>query len=143
MALGGLLIGWLVYRRVRVEEEDFLQIPVLKNKWYFDEIYGFLFVRPAIWFAETFVYQWMDKVLIDGILHLFGKIAADIGSSLRNYIDKPVINGFFGDGTSRAVKWSGRNMRPIQSGHIQQYMLVSLLLLLAIAGLIYFLLMRV
>src|SRR5512141_2292631 len=36
VALGGLLIGWLVYRNVASPEEDFLQIPVLKNKWYLD-----------------------------------------------------------------------------------------------------------
>src|SRR5512140_2248862 len=40
VALGGLLIGWLVYRGVKTPEQDFLQIPVLKNKWYFDEIYS-------------------------------------------------------------------------------------------------------
>jgi len=143
VALGGLLVGWLVYRRVRSAEQDILQIPVLKNKWYFDEIYSFLFVKPAYWFAETFVLTLMDKGLIDGILHMFGQVTTDIGSSLRNYIDKPVINSFFGDGTSALIKWIGRSLRPIQSGRIQQYMLVSLLLLLAIAGLIYYFMMRV
>ena len=55
----------------------------------------------------------MDKGLIDGILHAFGKAAAAIGSTLRNVIDKPVINGFFGDGTGNAdveehpLAWNG------------------------------------
>ncbi len=47
VALGGLLLGWLNYRKVEIPEQDFLQIPVLKNKWYFDEAYDFLFIRPA------------------------------------------------------------------------------------------------
>ncbi len=143
VALGGLLIGWLVYRKVQTAQQDFLQIPVLKNKWYFDEIYDFLLIKPARWFAEVFVSQWMDKGLIDGILHLFGKVTAGAGSILRNAFDVPVINGFFGDGTGSLIKWSGRSLRPIQSGRIQQYMLFSLLVLLVIASVVYYFLMRV
>jgi NADH-quinone oxidoreductase subunit L len=143
VALGGLLIGWLTYRNVTSPEEDFLQIPVLKNKWYLDEIYGVLFIKPSIWFAETFVSQWMDKGAIDGTLHLFGRATAAVGSTLRNVIDKPVINRFFGDGTGSVIKWSGRSLRPIQSGRIQQYMVLSLLILIALAGLVYYFLVRV
>ncbi|HTP03155.1 MAG TPA: NADH-quinone oxidoreductase subunit L [Anaerolineales bacterium] len=143
VALGGLLIGWLVYRGVAAPEDDVLQVPVLKNKWYVDEIYNAVFVRPSIWFAEVFVSQWMDKGVIDGILHAFGKAAAAVGTWLRNVIDLPVINGFFGDGTSKVVKAAGSNLRPIQSGRIQQYMVVSLIVLIALAGLIYFFIMRV
>ena len=140
VALGGLLIGWLVYRGIQTAKQDFLQIPVLKNKWYMDEIYNFLFIKPSYWFAETFVYKWMDKGLIDGILHLVGKVTADIGSTIRTYFDLPVINRFFGDGIGWLIKWTGLNLRPIQSGRIQQYMLASLLILLLIAGLLYYLL---
>ncbi len=143
VALGGLLVGWLVYRNVQSAKEDALQIPVLKRKWYFDEMYDFAFVRPSIWIAETLVYQWMDKGLIDGILHMFGKATGAAGSLLRNGIDKPVINGFFGDGTASVVQGTGRSLRPIQTGRIQQYMLVSLVLILALVGLAYYLFMRV
>ena len=143
VALGGLLIGWLVYRNVTSARQDFLQIPVLKNKWYFDEIYNFLFVKPAYWFAETFVSQWMDKGLFDGILHLFGRATNGVGSSIRNYFDVPIINRLAGDGTAHVTQWIGRNLRPIQSGRIQQYMLVSLIVLLAIAGLLFYILVRV
>ena len=37
-----------------------------------------------------------------------------------------MINEFLGDGTSQVVKWTGRNFRPIQTGRIQQYMMLSL-----------------
>jgi NADH-quinone oxidoreductase subunit L len=143
VALGGLLVGWLVYRNVKSAATDALQIPVLKHKWYVDEIYDFIFVRPAYWFAATFVSDWMDKGLIDGILHGFGKVTAHVGSTLRNAVDKPVINGFFGDGTASVVQGTGRSLRPIQTGRIQQYMLVSLIVLLAIAGLAYYFLVRI
>ncbi|HEY5984518.1 MAG TPA: NADH-quinone oxidoreductase subunit L [Anaerolineales bacterium] len=142
VAFGGLFVGWLAYRRTRTPAEDALQIPVLKKKWYIDEIYSALLIRPAYWIAETLVYQTMDKGLIDGLLHLFGKGTAAIGSGLRNVIDKPVINAFFGDGTAHVVQGTGRNMRAVQSGRIQQYMLVALLIMMVVAGLAYFLLIR-
>src|ERR1700752_1203162 len=40
VALGGLYVGWLTYRGVNSPAEDRLQIPLLKNKYYFDELYA-------------------------------------------------------------------------------------------------------
>ncbi|MEM5775065.1 MAG: proton-conducting transporter membrane subunit, partial [Anaerolineaceae bacterium] len=60
VALGGLLAGWWVYRRQAAGEPDLLERPlgwvhrVLKNKYYFDEIYQFLFIRPSRWISDTF-----------------------------------------------------------------------------------------
>jgi NADH-quinone oxidoreductase subunit L len=132
VALGGLFFGWLYYRNVNSAKEDFFQIPVLKNKWYFDEIYNFLFVKPAYWLAETFVYQWMDNTVIDGILHLFGKGTQWLGDKIRTYIDLKVINEGFGDGTGNLVKWTGRSLRPVQTGRVQQYMLAALLTIIIV-----------
>jgi len=140
VALGGLFFGWLVYRNVQTAAQDKLQIPVLKNKWYFDEIYDVVFIKPAIWFSEVFVSLWMDKGVIDGFLHLFGKVTISIGSTIRNYFDLPVINRFFGDGTANVTQWGAKKLRLIQSGRIQQYMLVSLVVILALAGLLFYLL---
>ena len=38
----------------------------LLNKWYFDELYDFLFVRPAVWLAREF-WQVGDVQVIDGV----------------------------------------------------------------------------
>jgi NADH-quinone oxidoreductase subunit L len=141
VALGGLTAGYFVYRNVKSPAEDKLQIPVLKNKWYVDELYNFIFIKPAVWFSEVFVSQWMDKGLIDGILHLFGPATGGVGSGIRNYFDVPVINRFFGDGIAEATWWFGKNLRPIQTGRIQQYLLLSLIVLFVVGGLLYFLLM--
>jgi NADH-quinone oxidoreductase subunit L len=40
----------------------------LLNKWYFDEIYEFLFVRPTKWFGR-FLWQKGDLGTIDGFLN--------------------------------------------------------------------------
>ena len=141
VALGGLTLGWLVYRNVNSPAEDRLQIPLLKNKYYFDEAYNFLFVKPAIWFAETFVYQWMDKGLIDGILHIFGPLTQGLGSIIRNYFDLPVINRFFGDGSADATYWFGNKLRAVQTGRIQQYLMFALVTFIVVGAVLYFFLL--
>ncbi len=138
VALGGLLLGWLVYRNVKSPAEDKLQLPVLKNKWYFDEAYDFLFVKPAYWIAETLVYKWMDKGVLDGILHFIAHITGVIGAAIRNYIDLRVINETIGDGTANTVKWMGFNLRPVQTGRIQQYMLASFVVLIVVGAVLYY-----
>jgi len=140
VALGGLYLGWLAYRKVQTPAQDKLQIPVLKNKWYFDEVYQALFIRPSVWFAETFVSRWVDSGAIDGVLHSFGRTTAQIGHALRNYVDKPVINEALGDGSAHLTQWFGRNLRPIQTGRIQQYMMLALVVFMIVAGLLFYLL---
>jgi NADH-quinone oxidoreductase subunit L len=142
VALGGLFVGWFVYRDIKSVEQDKLQISFLKNKYYFDELYNYVFIQPALWFSEVFVSQWMDKGFIDGILHIFGPATGGIGYAIRNYFDVPVVNKFFGDGSADVTYWFGKNLRPIQTGRIQQYLLLSLIILFVIGGLLYALLVR-
>ncbi|MEN8172745.1 MAG: hypothetical protein ABFS03_07665, partial [Chloroflexota bacterium] len=132
VALGGLLLGWLVYRKVEVGQEDPLKkplgplYPVLQNKYYFDELYDLIFVKPAAWISETLSYQWLDRGLIDGILHGIARVTYRTGSLFRDYIDVPIINGF-GDLVGESVKKFGHKVRGIQTGRIQQYMVFALI----------------
>lgn len=141
VALSGLYLGWLIYRNVQSPAQDRFQIPLLKNKYYFDEIYNSVFVRPAYWFAETFVYRWMDKGLIDGFLHIFGPATQGFGSVIRNYFDLPVINRFFGDGSADVTYWFGEKLRLIQTGRVQQYLMLALVIFIAIGAVLYFFLL--
>jgi NADH-quinone oxidoreductase subunit L len=140
VALGGLFLGWLVYRNVKSTTQDFLQIPVLKNKWYFDEIYNLVFIKPASWISEKFTTMYMDQTVIDGFLHGVARFSLFLGHAFRNYFDKPFINEFIGDGTGNMVKVSGSELRKIQVGRIQYYMVVSITVFVIFAFLYYFLL---
>jgi NADH-quinone oxidoreductase subunit L len=141
VALGGLTLGYFVYRNVKSQSEDRLQIPLLKNKYYFDEAYDFLFIKPATWFAETFVYKWMDQGVIDGILHAFGPVTDGIGSAIRNYFDLPVINRLIGDGSADVTYWFGGKMRAVQTGRVQQYLMFALVTFVIIGAALYFFLL--
>lgn len=142
VALGGLYLGWLVYRNIPKGSNDPLEKPLgfiytlLKNKYYFDELYDKVFVQPAYWFAETFVYEWMDRGVIDGILHTVSRVAFSLGQIFRNWIDVPIVNGF-GDFMGESVKKLGRSFRVLQTGRVQQYMIIALVF--AFGTLFYFL----
>jgi hypothetical protein len=58
-----------------------------------------------------------------------------VGGILRNYFDKPVVNGF-GDFVGEGIKKIGRNLKVLQTGHVQQYLLMALVL--AFGAMFYF-----
>jgi NADH-quinone oxidoreductase subunit L len=130
----GLLGGYWVYgmERVKAGEPDPLSKPlgkfytVLQNKYYFDEFYQWAFVEPTKTIAAKVVYEWMDRGVIDGILHWIGRTTETIAGYFRLF-DLHVING--------GVDWlkdrfldAAREFRAIQAGKIQEYMWLSLLI---------------
>jgi NADH-quinone oxidoreductase subunit L len=141
VALGGLYTGWLVYRNVNSPAEDRFQVPLLKNKYYFDEFYDRVFVKPAYWFAENVVYKFMDQGVIDGVLHFFGPATDKIGSFIRNYIDLLIVNETVGDGSYKITQWFGHRLRAVQTGRIQQYLMFALVVFIAIGAVLYFFLL--
>jgi NADH-quinone oxidoreductase subunit L len=132
VALGGLTLGWLVYRGIPAGAADPLSRPLgffytwLREKYYIDQFYDRVFVRPAYWFAETFAYRWIDRGIIDGFLHLIARFALRVGAFFRMYIDLPVVNGF-GDFVGEGIKRTGRTFRIVQTGRVQGYLIVGLL----------------
>jgi NADH-quinone oxidoreductase subunit L len=78
---------------------------LLENKWYVDEIYQFLFIRPI---------QWLSTVLWKGF---------DVG-----FIDRIVV------GFGKVSEWTGETVRVIQTGSIQIYAFMLLLGLVVTAG---------
>jgi len=70
--LAGLGLAWLFYirnpelpKRLAEQNPGFYQF--LLNKWYFDEAYDFLFVRPAKWLGD-FLWRKGDGRTIDGVI---------------------------------------------------------------------------
>jgi NADH-quinone oxidoreductase subunit L len=137
VALGGLYLGWMTYRNVNSPAEDRFQIPLLKNKYYVDEFYDRVFVKPAYWFAENVVYKFMDQGVIDGILHIFGPATDRVGAFIRNKFDLPFINKLLGDGSANLTYGAGEQLRAVQTGRIQQYLMLALVVFIAIGAVFY------
>ncbi|HMN60684.1 MAG TPA: proton-conducting transporter membrane subunit, partial [Anaerolinea sp.] len=146
VSLGGLTLGWWVYRGVVAGAPDPLEKPlgyvyrVFKYKYGIDELYQAVLYKPAIWLAEVFTYRIIDKRILDGIVEGIGKGVVWVGGVVRNQFDTPVINGA-GDGLSKGVRRSGEAMRPVQSGRIQQYMVLTIALTV-LAGLVFLIISR-
>jgi NADH-quinone oxidoreductase subunit L len=52
-----------------------------QNKWYVDEFYNFVIRTPLLVLAHIF--HLIDKILVDGLVNLFGALPRALGSSLR------------------------------------------------------------
>lgn len=131
VAIGGIVLGWLVYRNAyaTADAKDPLERfgtlhRWLKNKFYIDELYDSLFVQPTFALAK-YVFPAIDRGIIDGILHLIGNVSLGLGNVVKDYIDVPVVNGT-NDKSGEAVKRWGQNLRLIQTGRVQQYLLMTM-----------------
>jgi NADH-quinone oxidoreductase subunit L len=129
VALGGLYLGWRVYGRRPLKAGEVDPVikplgslyPVLQNKYYFDELYNIVFVRPSQTIARV-TGDWLDQGVIDGFLHLIARVSSWIGDLLKLF-NSWLIDGV-GDGIPRAVGDFGNWFRRIQTGRIQQYLLL-------------------
>ena len=104
MMVIGFAISWLFYIRrpyipVELAKQHQLLYRFLLNKWYFDELYDFIFVRPAKWLGYTL---WKKG---DGFL----------------------IDGFGPDGVSARVLDVTRNVVRLQSGYLYHYAFAMLI----------------
>lgn len=100
----GLLIAWFAYIRDtsipgKFVEQFRLLHAFLFNKWYFDELYDRIFVRPAFWFGRKF---W--KIGDEGGIDRFGP-----------------------DGAAWLVSRGSVGARKFQSGYLYSYALIMLL----------------
>jgi NADH-quinone oxidoreductase subunit L len=142
VALGGLYIGWLVYRNVKAGQEDPLKSAlgsvhtVLQNKFYVDEFYEKVFIKPAVWVSEVFTSIWMDKKVIDGFLHGVAWLFLEMGKLIRKYFDVWVINEG-GDALAEGVMKTGGALTKIQTGRVQQYLATSIASIAVIGAIVY------
>ena len=100
----GLAGAWYAYIRnpefpAKVVDQIDVLYRFVYNKWYFDELYNFLFVRPAFWFGDKF---WK---------------LGDIG----------IIDRFGPNGAAWTVQQGTRFAQKVQSGYLYSYALVMLL----------------
>src|SRR5215213_386012 len=100
----GFLVSWLFYIRrpylpVELANQHQMLYQFLLNKWYFDELYDFIFVRPA----------------------------KRLGYFLWKKGDGFVIDGFGPDGISARVLDVTRNVVKIQTGYLYHYAFAMLI----------------
>jgi NADH-quinone oxidoreductase subunit L len=88
VALIGILTAWWLYiRRPNLPKKlaESLSGPykLLLNKYYVDEIYIALIVRPLLWISTHVLWQTVDETLIDGTVNGVARVSRGLGGELR------------------------------------------------------------
>jgi NADH:ubiquinone oxidoreductase subunit 5 (subunit L)/multisubunit Na+/H+ antiporter MnhA subunit len=123
-ALAGFVLATVFYGLRKLNPDDVRRqfAPVYRfliHKWWFDELYALLFVRPTLrisnWVA-AWDKQGIDR-LVDGLAWLAGVFAR-----LDEWIDRIFVDGFV-DGLAALTYAAGLRLRALQSGNLRQYVL--------------------
>ncbi len=103
-ALIGILLAYYMYvlkpllPKMLCERFQWLY-RVLFNKYYFDEVYNYLFVKPTLWISQKIVENITDRKVIEGIVN----------------------------GIPKLLYLAGEKLRPIQTGYLQQYAILMIM----------------
>ncbi len=139
VAFLGLLAGWALYRNYQIGEVEPFQrflgpvFTLFKNKFYIDEFYNLVFIRPVVWLADQ-IFNFDNKWVIDPFVNLVaaaGRAAADISQRF----DHSVVDTTFVEGTAVTFRSLGNWLRFTQTGRAQNYLLVVTVTLLMLLGL--------
>jgi NADH-quinone oxidoreductase subunit L len=93
---------------------------LLWNKWYFDELYDAVFVRPTK--GVSGLIARFDRVVIDGIIHACAAVAKAGSRVVDLLFDRTVVDG----SVNTFANWTwdfGLLLRKLQTGSLRQYVL--------------------
>jgi NADH-quinone oxidoreductase subunit L len=134
LALAAIVISWVLYGRKTMEqgEPDPLR-PILgpvfvgmENKWWVDELYEVLFIRPYIWlahfFAETIDWRFWHDWFHDSVL---GAVYRNGSHWLATAFDLRVIDAI-ANGLGAVTQGAAVRLRNLQTGYIRNYALAVL-----------------
>nr|MCU0475453.1 hypothetical protein [Anaerolineae bacterium] len=129
VALGGLGLGYWMYGRKPLkagEADPMVKIlgpmyGVLKNKYYFDELYQQVVIKPSQAIAKA-TGDFIDKGIIDSILHAIAAAFRFTGDLIKTF-NLWLIDGFL-DAIGQGIGWVGAKLRFIQTGRVQNYLLL-------------------
>ncbi len=140
VVLMGIGVAWAIYSRRFVESRSIYNTfkpisKLLENKWYVDEIYNFFIVQPVIFFSRLLFA--FDMVIVDGAVNLAGWLGVRL-SKFEGEFDLAVVDGAV-NGTAWTARTFGRAVRRIQTGLIQEYVIVASVAILALIIIGYYL----
>lgn len=93
---------------------------LLLNKYFVDEIYSAMFIRPLLRLCEGL--WWWDRWIVDGMVN--GVRNLTLGASYGSLaVDRYVVDGAGVNGTAATFKWFSRLNRKVQTGEFQHYAL--------------------
>jgi len=86
--IGFLLAWWLYLRRPetprRLAERFHALYQLLVGKYFIDELYAAIIVRPLLWLSTNFLWHVVDEETIDGLVNGVAHEAGEVGDRLRH-----------------------------------------------------------
>jgi len=84
----GLLVAWYFYIKrpdipMKMAQSAHALYLLLLNKYYVDEIYAALIVRPLLWISTNVLWHVVDEGAIDGVVNGTATVARESGSQAR------------------------------------------------------------
>jgi NADH-quinone oxidoreductase subunit L len=97
-AIIGIYTAYRLYiRRPKTAQELAVRFQWIHNllyrKYYVDELYNFLFVRPAVWISTELMWKRMDIGVIDNAVNEAGRIVED-SSSILKHVQNGLIRSY-------------------------------------------------
>jgi NADH-quinone oxidoreductase subunit L len=126
MALIGFLLATIVYLWKLVSADTLRRslqplYSLTWHKWWFDELYDAVFVRPTHWISG-FIARVLDRGLIDGIVHLSAYVTRAFALVVSIFGDRFVIDNTV-DGVAARTWDLGLSLRSVQTGRLRQYVM--------------------
>jgi NADH-quinone oxidoreductase subunit L len=134
--------AWRWSRLPRADSPDPLELvprvgrpifTILYNKYYFDEIYRGVLIYPVMWLAYIsgkFDYDWVINRIVN-FVGTFTRVVAD-GTAVY---DQGAIDGVLVNGIPSVFRWIGGQLRLLQTGRAQNYLLLLIIGVLILVGL--------
>jgi NADH-quinone oxidoreductase subunit L len=91
---------------------------VVYNKYYVDELYQAVVLRPAAGVARAL--SWFDGRILDGLVNAVGAVTK-VFANLDGAIDRYLVDGAV-NGVANVIGWAGGSLRLLQTGRIQTYL---------------------
>jgi NADH-quinone oxidoreductase subunit L len=125
LALGGIALAWALYKlKVYPVEKIYKTFRpvafVLERKYFFDDVYNFLFVKGTVAFAR--MWGIFDNYVIDGAVNGSAWLTV-MWAKLKGWFDLAVV-----DGAVNFAGWItqgfGKIFRRAQTGYVQEYLII-------------------
>ena len=137
VAVSGVLVSTLVYYKnvispQKVARKLSIIYKTLANRYYIDDIYNFFCSVVVVSLSR--LADFFDQKIIDGLIHVTKEITL-LTAKASQVFDKWIIDGVINGIANLAIS-SGRELRKLSTGLIQEYLLVMILGLTSILFLI-------
>ncbi len=124
-ALGGFLLSTIIYcwrllDPVEIRQQFRPVYRFLIHKWWFDELYAALFVRPALGIAR--VVAWLDRRVIDGAIHASASAVQWFSRVQDTLVDRRIVDAA-ANTIARRTWDAGLALRTVQTGRVRQYVM--------------------